>query len=96
MTEQTHTKGGKLTPPLVGLGHIHTRSGLTLEQVAEGVAAITGKQAPRVGSISGVLNGHRKPSDELLDALLQVYGLSGEPFVYPRPRLLPTPARAAA
>lgn len=83
-------KGGALTPPLVGLWHVHNRSGLSIDEVAEAVATITAKRRPTKGAISGVLLGHRRPSDELLNALLEVYGLGGQPFVYPRPRLLPT------
>lgn len=85
-------KGGTLTPPLVGLWHIHNRSGLSIDEVAEAVATITQRRRPTKGAISGVLLGHRRPSDELLSALLKVYGLDEQPFVYPRPRLLPAVA----
>jgi transcriptional regulator with XRE-family HTH domain len=95
-TSRRTTKGGTLTPPLVGLGHLRVAHGYTLDEVADGVAAITGKSRPNPGTISGVELGHRKPSEDLLAALIEFYELDSKPHVYPRPRLIPTPSKSVA
>lgn len=95
-TSRRTAKGGNLTPPLVGLGHLRVAHGYTLDDVADGVAAITGGPRPKPGTISGVELGHRKPSDALLAALIEFYELGGKPHVYLRPRLIPVPQRAVA
>lgn len=96
MSSNHGPKGGKFTPPLVGLGHLRTAHGYTLDDVCDGVAAITGRR-PTVGAVSAVELGHRKPSPSLLAALLDFYELTDKIHVHPNPRLVPRPtARAAA
>lgn len=90
----TKQRGGNLTPPLVGLGHLRRAHGYTVEDVIAGLKALTGRTYQK-GSISGVELGHRKPSDDLLAALIAFYKLEGEPHVYPRPRLVPAPPATA-
>jgi len=87
-------RGGNLTPPLIGIGHLRRAHGYTVEDVIEGIRALTGRTYQK-GSISGVELGHRKPSDDLIAALITFYGLDDEPHVYPRPRLVPAPPRQA-
>jgi transcriptional regulator with XRE-family HTH domain len=86
---------GQHTPPLVGLGHLRRAHGYTLEQVAEGVGAISGTR-PNIGTLSAIEGGHRRASDKLMAALLAFYELDGADFVYPRPRIVPQPQRAVA
>jgi transcriptional regulator with XRE-family HTH domain len=89
------SKTPKVTPPLVGLGHLRKAHGYTLEQVSDGVLAITGRRYT-IGAISAVEGGLRRPSASLLSALLEFYELKGQPHVHPEPRLVPRPARSAA
>jgi transcriptional regulator with XRE-family HTH domain len=89
------SKAPKVTPPLVGLGHLRKAHGYTLDDVAEGVQAITGRRYT-VGAISAVEGGLRRPSPSLLAALLEFYEITDAPQVYPEPRLVPRPARSAA
>lgn len=86
---------GTFTPPLVGLGHLRRAHGYTLEQVADGVAAISGTR-PNIGTLSAIEGGHRRASDRLMSALLAFYEIEGADFVYARPRLVPQPQRAVA
>jgi transcriptional regulator with XRE-family HTH domain len=85
----------KVTPPLVGLGHLRVAHGYTLDDVVEGVRVITGRKYT-VGAISAVEGGLRRPSQSLLDALLDFYELTGKPHVHPQPRVVPSPSRSAA
>lgn len=94
MTAETKQRGGNLTPPLVGLGHLRRAHGYTIDDVVEGIRALTGRKYQK-GSISGIELGHRRPSDDLLVALIEFYGLTDQPHVYPRPRLVPAPPKSA-
>lgn len=89
------SKKNRYTPPLVGLGHLRRAHGYTLRQVVDGVEAITG-HAYQVGTISAIETGAERPSDDLLAALLEFYGLTGKPNVHPNPRLVPQPSKVAA
>lgn len=91
---QTKQRGGSLTPPLFGMGHLRRAHGYSVEDVIEGLRALTGRTYQK-GTISGVELGHRKPSDELVAALIEFYGLTDEPHVYARPRLVPSPPSTA-
>lgn len=95
MSERSNQRGGSLTPPLVGIGHLRRAHGYSIDDVITGIKAITGRTYQR-GSISGVELGHRKASDDLLAALMAFYELDGQAHVYPRPRLVPTPPVAVA
>ena len=91
----TSSPAPSVTPPLVGLGHLRRAHGYSVDDVIEGVRAITGRTYKR-GSISGIELGHRKASDDLMAALLEFYGLTDAAHVYPRPRLIPAPVRRQA
>lgn len=82
----------RVTPPLVGLGHLRRAHGYTLAQVCEGLAAITGRTY-QPGTISAVEIGADKPSAKLAAALTEFYGLTDQPHVHFNPRLIPAPAR---
>lgn len=95
MTTETKPRGGGLTPPLVGIGHLRRAHGYSIEDVIDGLKALTGRTYQK-GSISGIELGHRKGSDDLLAALFEFYALTDQAHVYPRPRLVPAPPKSAA
>lgn len=82
----------RFTPPLVGIGHLRRAHDYSIDDVIEGLKAITGRTYTR-GAISAVENGHRRPSDALMAGLIKFYDLDDEPHVHARPRLVPAPNR---
>lgn len=62
------------TPPHVPLGDLRSISGKTLDQVCEAASEILGKPLTR-GALSGIENGHRGASHEVLAAIEIAYGL---------------------
>jgi hypothetical protein len=85
----------RVTPPLVGLGHLRRAHGYTLNDVIAGLKAITGRDY-RLGTLSAVENGTDRPGPRLEAALIEFYGLTDEPHVHMRPRLVPAPAKRSA
>lgn len=77
-TPQTYedTRRARRTPPHVPLGTLRTALGLTLDQVCERVADENPTLGLTRGHLSGVENGHRGASAELLDALAVAYGIA--------------------
>ena len=84
----------RVTPPLVGLGHLRRAHGYTLGQVVEGIAAITGRRYAE-GTINAVELGLDRPGPKLASALLEFYELTDKDHVYVAPRLVPAPVRSA-
>lgn len=90
----------RVTPPLVGLGHLRRAHGYTLAQVVDGLQAITGRRYAE-GTINAVEIGADRPGPKLSAALLEFYELlddNGEPrdHVHVSPRLVPSPPRRNA
>jgi len=85
----------RVTPPLVGLGHLRRAHGYTLRQVVEGVQVLTGKKYAE-GTINAVEIGADRPGPRLAAALIEFYELEGADHVYLNPRLVPTPNRDVA
>lgn len=65
----------KVTPPHVSLGDMRVATGMTIDQVIAGIAEVTGRKPLTRGAISGIENGHRGASQDLLRAMEIVYGL---------------------
>lgn len=61
--------------PHVSLGDARRMAQLTLAQVCERYSEVTGKQLTR-GALSGIENGHRRASRQLLDGLEQALDLT--------------------
>lgn len=95
MPTETKPQGGTVIPPLFGMAHLRRAHGYTIDDVVEGLRALTGRTYQK-GSISGVELGHRKGSDALLAALVEFYGVADQPHVYTRPRLVPAPSKSVA
>lgn len=84
----------RFTPPLVGIGHLRRAHGLTLTQVADGIAAISGHRYAE-GTLNAVENGTDRPGPKLSAALLEYYELLEEDggvkdHVHFAPKLVPT------
>lgn len=79
----------KQTPPHISLKILRVALGLTLEEVAGRVEEITGDK-PTKGALSGIENGHRGISAELLRALEQALNLEpGSITTTYKPRVTP-------
>lgn len=77
----------KVTPPQVSLGALRRACGLTLDALCERYEETTGNELQR-GSLSGIENGHRGASREVLAGLEDTYGLNrGDIFTTYRPRV---------
>lgn len=87
-------KTERVTPPLVGLGHLRRAHGYTLADVVEGLRVITGRRYAE-GSINAVELGLDRPGPKLTAALIEFYELGEKEHVYFAPRLIPQPTRAA-
>lgn len=84
----------RVTPPLVGLGHLRRAHGYTLQQVCDGLLALTGRRY-QPGTISAVEIGADRPGPKLARALVEFYELDGQDHVHMAPRLVPSPPGAA-
>lgn len=62
-------------PPHVSLKHVRAVSGLTIEQLIERIAKKCDGYKTTKGAISGLENGHRGGSEQLLRAIEKAYGL---------------------
>lgn len=69
-----HNQRRQVQPPLVKLSAHRASKGLTQEQVAVRVAAVTNKTFTK-GAVAAIELGHRGASAETLSALEVVYGL---------------------
>lgn len=65
----------KVTPPHVALGDLRAAVGLTLDQLADRIAEVSGEPAPAKGTLSAIENGHRGASPALLEHIALAYGL---------------------
>lgn len=89
----------RVTPPLIGIGHLRRAHQLTLAQVADGIQAITGRRYAE-GTLNAVEIGADRPGPKLTAALLAFYELLDDnggvlPHVYFAPRLVPTATSVA-
>lgn len=66
------------TPPHVSLGVLRTAMGLTLDQVCARVSEEFPELQITRGHLSGIENGHRGASAQLLAALAAAYGVPTE------------------
>lgn len=64
----------KQVPPHIALADLRAACGLTLDQVCARFAEATGHEITR-GALSGIENGHRGASAEVLAGLESAYGL---------------------
>jgi len=64
----------KVLPPHVSLGDLRAACGLTLDQVCTRFTEATGRELTR-GALSGIENGHRGASADVLAGLESAYGL---------------------
>lgn len=79
----------KVTPPHISLKTFRIALGLTLHEVTLRVEEITGDR-PTKGALSGIENGHRGVSAELLAALERAYNLEpGSITTTYKPRVSP-------
>lgn len=79
----TDTRRTKVSPPMVGIGHLRRAHGWTLDQVRFRVSEITGTAPLSRGSLSAIETGSRGASMEVLAALAEIYGLSITDLVLP-------------
>lgn len=80
----------KQTPPHVSLKTLRVALGLTLDEVAVRVEEVTGDK-PTKGALSGIENGHRGISAELLAALERALNLEpGSITTTYKPRVSPS------
>lgn len=63
-----------MTPPHVSIGALRSAVGLTLDKACERYHEETGEALTR-GALSGIENGHRGASAEVIAGLEVVYGL---------------------
>lgn len=70
----------KVNPPMVPLSAVRAAKGLTQDQVAGRIAAITNKTFTK-GAVSAIEGGHRGGSAEILAAMETVLGLPGGSLV---------------
>ena len=81
--------------PHVSLGAARRMARLTLDQVCEQFAEITGRELTR-GALSAIENGHRGASAQVIAGLEKVFDLSaGEIDTKYEPRERPAPKSAA-
>jgi transcriptional regulator with XRE-family HTH domain len=66
---------GKQPPPHVPIKALRKVTGITLDRLADEIGRVTGEVAPSRGTLSAIESGARGASQELLDAIEQVYGL---------------------
>lgn len=64
----------KTQPPHIALGDLRSACGFTLDQVCTRYAEATGRELTR-GALSGIENGHRGASADMLAGLELAYGL---------------------
>ena len=64
----------KQTPPHIALADLRAACGLTLDQVCGRFTEATGRELTR-GALSGIENGHRGASADVLAGLESAYGL---------------------
>ncbi len=90
MANNHHNQRRRVTPPQVSLGALRRACGLTLAALCERYEEITGNELPP-GSLSGIENGHRGASREVLEGLEDTYGLNrGDVATTYRPRVRAT------
>lgn len=75
----TSTRKGRppVPAPHISLGHLRKAFGLTLDQLADRIEA-NGYRRPTRGALSGLENGHRGGSADLLEAIASAYGLPAQ------------------
>jgi transcriptional regulator with XRE-family HTH domain len=74
-TRYSHQRARRL-PPHVSLADLRNALRLTIDDVRARMAEeMPGEEPPTRGAISGIENGHRGVSQQMLDALTAAYGL---------------------
>lgn len=68
-------KRTRRNPPVMGLRYARMIAGLTLDQLAERIAEVTGGPAPTRGALSAIESGTRGLSAEMAEAIALAYGL---------------------